>query len=388
MTNQLYFEKFRVYQVVVPAREDILSAPVSKSALYSGNLSWPELPIFLVEGTTNTGITAVGEADRGTPQATVEATLHDLLGRNLLASTPATMWMNDSDAVGLPSRYPYWSWEVPGPRSYLLMESLWLDAVGKSTGLPAHTLLGGAVRKVVPTDFWANRPSAGVMAKLIAEAQDRGLRGIKMKSDGSGDTARALLAIAADVPAGFRVTIDPMTAWRSLRESARWFDALAKLDCDIQIEDPFPHQAIEDWQRARSYSPITIICHPRGEANLRLSLREEMADGYNLGLGSTYNFLQMSSVIEAADKDCWQGSSLELGVGQHVRLHAAACGRSCVLGSDMQSEWVREHTLITPRMSYTDGGAIVPDGPGLGIELDHDAVSGYCQREFDVIRKA
>ncbi|MEZ4833829.1 MAG: enolase C-terminal domain-like protein [Caldilineaceae bacterium] len=388
MPNKLYFEKFRVFQVVVPAREDILSAPVSKSAIYSGNLSWPELPIFLVEGVTNTGITAVGETDRGTSQATLEATLHDLLGRDLLAATPATMWMSESDAVGLPSRYPYWSWEVRGERSYLLMESLWLDAVGKATGLPAHTLLGGAVRKVVPTDFWANRPSAAVMAKLIGEAQERGLRGIKMKSDGSGDTARALLEIAADVPAGFRVTIDPMTAWRSLRESARWFDALAKLDCDIQIEDPFPHQAIEDWQRARGYSPITIICHPRGEANLRLALREEMADGYNLGLGSTYNFLQMAHVIEAADKDCWQGSSLELGVGQHVRLHAAACARSCVLGSDMQSEWVREHTLITPRMAYADGGAIVPDRPGLGIELDRGAVSGYCQREFDVMRNS
>ncbi|MEZ4637965.1 MAG: hypothetical protein R2856_23895 [Caldilineaceae bacterium] len=111
---------------------------MSKSAIYSGNLSWPELPIFLVEGVTNTGITAVGETDRGTSQATLEATLHDLLGRDLLAATPATMWMSESDAVGLPSRYPYWSWEVRGERSYLLMESLWLDAVGKATSLPAH----------------------------------------------------------------------------------------------------------------------------------------------------------------------------------------------------------------------------------------------------------
>lgn len=81
------------------------------------------------------------------------------------------------------------------------------------------------------------------------------------------------------MPAGFRVTIDPMTAWRSLRESARLFDALAKLNCDIQIEDPFPYQSIEDWQRARRYSPITIICHPRGEVNLRLALREGTGRG-------------------------------------------------------------------------------------------------------------
>ncbi len=388
MSNELRFERFQVWQVVVPARHDILSAPVSHLPLYAGNLSWPDLPIFLVEGVTNTGVTAVGECDRGTSPATLEATLHDLLGRNLLASTPATMWMNDRDAVGLPARYPFWSWEVRGERSYLLMESLWLDAVGKATGLPAHQLLGGAVRKVVPTDFWANRPSAPTLAALIAEAQDRGLHGIKMKSDGSGDTAKAVLEIASDLPADFRITIDPMSAWRSLRQSARLFDALAKLPCAIQIEDPFPAQAIEDWQRARSYSPLTIVCHPRGESILRMALREEMADAYNLGLGSTYGFLHMSNVIEAADKDCWQGSSLELGVGQHVRLHAAACSRSCILGSDMQSEWVREHTLITPRMDYRDGGAVVPDRPGLGIELDHAAISGYCQRTYEVVHNA
>lgn len=47
---------------------------------------------------------------------------------------------------------------MAGERSYQVMESLWLDAVGKQAGLPAHQLLGGAVRDRVLTDFWANRP--------------------------------------------------------------------------------------------------------------------------------------------------------------------------------------------------------------------------------------
>ena len=61
----LTFTSFRVWQVVVPARRDIISAPD-----YRGNVPWPDIPIHLVEGVTSEGIVAVGEADRSASQAT------------------------------------------------------------------------------------------------------------------------------------------------------------------------------------------------------------------------------------------------------------------------------------------------------------------------------
>jgi L-alanine-DL-glutamate epimerase-like enolase superfamily enzyme len=384
MSGELRFEKFRVWQVVVPARADILAAPESTKPLYADNLSWPELPIYIVEGMTSEGFTAVGECERGTSQAAVEATLRDLLGRDLRTLAPATVWMAETAPHSVPQGYPLWSWQLATGRSYALLESLWLDAIGKAAGMPACQLLGGAVRPAVAVDFWANRPEAKTLAALIAEAHGRGLRGIKVKSDAGGDTAQSLMAIAADVPHNFRVTIDPMSAWRSLRDSVRLFEGLAKLACTVQIEDPFPPQAMEDWRRARYFSPLTIVCHPRREEVLRLALAAEMADAYNLGCGSVYQFMHMVQVAEFYHKDCWQGSSLELGVLQHMRLHASACVRSCVLASDLQSEWVREHTLVTPRMVYEDGAALVPDTPGLGVVLDHDAVARYCRLSFEV----
>ncbi len=220
----LTFTHFQVHEVVVPARADLLSAP-SKGTVYSGSTSWPQLPIHLVEGVTSAGFTALGETDRGTSRSVVEKTLAELLGRNLLTASPATIWMGSGE---LPQSYPLFSWQLAGDRSYQLMESLWLDAAGKAAGLPVHQLLGGAVRKAVLTDFWANRPAAKTLLSLIHEAKERGLHGIKIKSDSTGDTARALVEIAGDIPAGFRITIDPMVSWRSLRESARWFVELAQ----------------------------------------------------------------------------------------------------------------------------------------------------------------
>jgi len=380
----LAFEKFRVWQVVVPARQDILAAPAGQAPVYTGSLSWPEMPIHLIEGITTQGVVAIGECGRGTPRATVEATLQALLGRDLLSFTPATVWLQNYEANGLPTSYPLLSWEVGMHQSYELLEALWLDAVGKAVGMPAHQLLGGAVRKAVATDFWANRPAAPTLAALVHEAHDRGLTGMKMKSNRDGDTVHALLAIADDIPAGFRFTIDPMNAWRSMRESARLFEGLAKLPFEIQIEDPFPYQAADDWQKARQCFPLTIACHARSEEILRRALAEGLADTYNLGGGSTYNFLRVAHVAEFAYKDCWHGSALELGVLQHVRLHAAACARNCVLPSDLQSEWVREATLITPHMAYAGNTALVPDGPGLGIALDHAAMQPYIRESFEL----
>lgn len=386
MSSQpLTFEKFRVWQVIVPAREDIVAAPAAPGVMYKDSGKWPKMPIHLVEGTTSQGFVVVGESGRGTTRGVVEATLHDLLGHDLRSSTPATIWKGPANARDLPRSYPYWSWELATDRSYILLESLWLDAVGKAVGMPAHQLLGGAIRSQVPVDFWINRPDAPTMAKLIQEAVTLGLRGVKMKSSASGDTIKALLTIATDVPDDFHVTIDPMCAWRSLRECAGQLEKLAQLALDIQIEDPFPYTAIDDWRAARQISPLTIACHTRTEEVLQLAMREEMADTYNLGRGSVYDFLRLSHVTEFLSKDCWQGSSLELGVLQHMRLHASACARNCLLPSDLQSEWARAHTLVTPRMMYEDGHAIVPNRPGLGVDLDHTALKKYVTAQFDVI---
>ncbi|NJN81882.1 MAG: mandelate racemase/muconate lactonizing enzyme family protein [Caldilineaceae bacterium] len=240
------------------------------------------------------------------------------------------------------------------------------------------------MRDRVATDFWANRPTAPLLAGFVAEASGQGLSGLKMKSDADGNTAKALLAIADDIPTDFRITIDPMYAWRSFRESAHLFEALARLPFTVQIEDPFHYHAVEDWQQARRFGPLTIVCHPRREEVLHFALREQLADAYNLGGGSLAGFVRLAQVTEFQHKDCWQGSSLELGVLQHLRLHGAACARSCILASDLSSEWVREHTLVTPRMGYEGAFAKLPSLPGLGIELDHAAIDRYTQEKFEV----
>jgi L-alanine-DL-glutamate epimerase-like enolase superfamily enzyme len=73
----------------------------------------------------------------------------------------------------------------------------------------------------------------------------------------------------------------------------------------------------------------------------------------------------------------WHGSGVDLGIAEHAYLHACAATRNCVLPSDLVGSWVREHMLVQSPMTFTDGHAVVPDKPGLGCELDLDAIRHY-----------
>lgn len=385
MHSPITFQKFQIFEVIVPAHSVILSAPEPKGNTYKDNLRWDHRSICLVEATLSNGLVAVGEALRTESAECVKTTLEFLKGKAIQDFHPVTLWKSNNLPDGLPLPYflPSSSAQTGHKMSYSLIETLWYDAAGKSANLPAHALLGGKFHDSIPVDFWANRPEANTLCTLVEQAVSLGLRGMKLKSDGTGDTAETIIRAAADLPSWFHFTIDPMCSWRSLRESRSRLDRLQNLQRSFILEDPFNWYHQQDWQLLKQQYSITLATHARDEVILRHSIKNELASIYNLGATST-GFSRQGSTLQLFGFDCWMGSSLELGVMQHLRLHIASTTPNCVLPSDFQSEWVREHTLITQRMQYEDGHAIVPDRPGLGVDLDHAAVKSYLQSSVSI----
>lgn len=373
------FERFKVWAVRVPARDDIVADAGEELP------AWPQMPIYLVQGETDTGILALGESARGESYESVERTLREFLHVDHSTFTPASVWSTSQLPNSLPAPAPLPSWQNVAGRSYSILESLWLDSMGKAAGVPACQLLGGAVRDRVEVDFWANKPDLQGLKKLVGEACDLSLGGIKLKSSAGGATALAVSEIAADTPSGFHFTIDPMCSWRSFRESRHLFAKLSRTGRDIRIEDPFPHDSVSEWRRARAAFPeLTFAWHARDEQSLRMTLTEDIADLINLSVSGAYEVLNLTPLVEFAGKDFWVGSSLELGVQQHLRLHAASAARRCVLPCDLQSTWVRASQLIASPMEFEKGSALVPKIPGLGVNLDMSAIKSFSIREFDV----
>ena len=67
---------------------------------------------------------------------------------------------------------------------------------------------------------------------------------------------------------------------------------------------------------------------------------------------------------------------MDLGIRDMSSIHAAAAA-GCQLPCDIVGTIFREDDLIVEPIRIENGAAIVPDKPGLGIELDREALERY-----------
>src|SRR5262249_46656893 len=89
------------------------------------------------------------------------------------------------------------------------------------------------------------------------------------------------------------------------------------------------------------------------------------------------DFPKWAAVADAAGMLCWHGSGVDLGILEASYLHAAAVARNCVLPADVFGLLVREDDLLAEPLQIQKGLAAVPQRPGLGVELDTDALARY-----------
>jgi muconate cycloisomerase len=105
------------------------------------------------------------------------------------------------------------------------------------------------------------------------------------------------------------------------------------------------------------------------------ALRVDAADYYNL-LGPLKEFTESARLAQAAGCPAWRGTGMDLGIRDISSVHAAAAA-GCQLPSDIIGNLLREDDLIVEPIHMEDGAAIVPDKPGLGVELDREALNHY-----------
>lgn len=78
------------------------------------------------------------------------------------------------------------------------------------------------------------------------------------------------------------------------------------------------------------------------------------------------------------------GGALESVIGASAGLHLAASSPSIDLGCEMGGQYLLREDIGVAPIEMKDGAFVVPDGPGLGVELDEGRVAKY--REGDVER--
>lgn len=105
-----------------------------------------------------------------------------------------------------------------------------------------------------------------------------------------------------------------------------------------------------------------------------VALREDVCDGFVIG-GGVSRVLAQGHVAAMADKPFWL-QLVGTGVTAAFSLHLAAVS-SHALWPAVNCHQLYEHSLLTEPITVHKGMAKVPDAPGLGYELDRDAVERY-----------
>ena len=88
------------------------------------------------------------------------------------------------------------------------------------------------------------------------------------------------------------------------------------------------------------------------------------------------SFVSNAYLAAAAEMPVWHGSGHELGILDAAMLHSCAAAANCTLPSDILS-YERVDDLIVNPIDIRESYAYPSTQPGLGVELDEDALRRY-----------
>ncbi|MDF3144689.1 MULTISPECIES: glucarate dehydratase family protein [unclassified Streptomyces] len=273
-----------------------------------------------------------------------------------------------------------------------------LDAQGKLLGRPVSDLLGGKVRDSVPFAAylfykWAEHPAldgrpavgddwgealdpAGIVEQARLMQQRYGFRSFKLKGGvfPPDEEIAAIRALAEAFP-GQPLRLDPNTAWtvETSRYVARELEGVLEY-----LEDPTA--TIPGMAEVAKDSPLPLA------TNMCVIAWEHLKPGIEQNAiqvlltdhhywGGLRRTRELAAVCEAFGITLSMHSNSHLGISLAAMTHVGAAIPHLDHSCDTHYPWNSADDVILPgALQLRDGAVEVPTGPGLGVELDHDAL--------------
>ena len=270
--------------------------------------------------------------------------------------------------------------------------ALW-DLKGKHFGVPIHRLLGGPLRSRVQayaTGFYRTR-HGDPMQYLLQEAHDRvaaGFRAIKLKLGfGMDDDIRLCHAVRAAVGPEIAIMVDANHAYDATA-AIRLGRRIEALDI-TWFEEPVPPEDLAGYRAVKAALAIPIA---GGEAEFtRWGFRQVLVE-------RAIDILQPDVCAAGGISECRKIADMASAFGVRVNPHVWGTGVALAASLQLlavlphnppglfpiepllefdQSEHPIRMAVLTQPIVQRDGWVEVPDGPGLGIEIDRAALARF-----------
>jgi muconate cycloisomerase len=266
------------------------------------------------------------------------------------------------------------------------LETAMWDAWARTLGLPLHALLGGRCRDSLPVTWAIGAADPDVVVdEALARIESGGHTSIKLKMgalEPAADTAR-IEKIASSLAQVTSVRVDLNGAWDELT-ATRLLPRLEEAGIDL-VEQPTPAWDVEALARLCALLRVPVMADESLRSDhdaLNLAARRA-ADVFSLKIGKSGGYLatqRIAAVAQAAGIPCHGGTGIESSLGTLAGAHLLATLPAVTWGSELFGPLLMTDGLLAEPLDYRDGALHLPDGPGLGIELDEDRVARYARR--------
>ena len=252
------------------------------------------------------------------------------------------------------------------------------DAVAKALDVPLYVLFGGKLRDRIPFSYPLARCQTGADVAANVERVDW-LQGLGHNM--------VRYYFGADIELDHRL----LTEIRRRGVSVNALDASGRLDVNTAIdaidrlaefepnlvESPVSGRhdaAVEDFLAVKEAVEVPIGEHIASAEVAERLARHDAIDVFNTGLGyEGFDFcIKTFALADLFSIKTLVGSTVELSIGTAARAHVAASMTNLDLPIYPSGPLVYYEQVVKEKVRYEDGHVIVPDGPGVGVELDEE----------------
>jgi len=333
----------------------------------------------ILELITDEGIVGLGEVGGG-----------DQCGA-LLKLKPRIVGMNPFDLEAIKLKVLRSIYYLSNSRLYGAIEIACLDIMGKACGVPMHQLLGGKLRDAIPMIaylFWRyDRPGGGHdtcaedMADLCEELKNTlGVTAMKLKAGVMDpmEEVRALELCRKRLGNDFGLRIDPNGVW-SVATAVKAGRRMEDLELQY-YEDP--SWGIEGMRAVRQQVriPLATNMYPNKFDDLGPSIRQDAIDIILTDLHyweGPKGVKDLVAVCRTFNLGVAMHSGAEFGIKLPAMLHTASTIPAMTMQGDAHYHYLEDDIITGGKMKYENGAIKVPDGPGLGVELDEEKMEKY-----------
>lgn len=257
------------------------------------------------------------------------------------------------------------------------------DAWARALGVPVHTLLGGLARTSVPVTWALGTEPAPVVVEEALGKLDANLHHtfkLKMGALDPADDVARIRTVAEKLAGVAGVRVDLNARWDRLT-SLTHLPRLAEAGVEM-VEQPVPGAEIEALAEISAALPIPVMADETlrtpGDA-VRIA-RLRAADIFAVKTtkcGGLRASMEIAAIGAAAGIPSHGATSIESPVGTAASLQFACAAPGVTWGSELFGPLLMAEEMLTEPLRYADGHLHLPEGPGLGVELDPDKIRAF-----------